>query len=95
MKLARRKNKSSPKRAPQERGYRRPFVAATFAMTVDGKITTKNFSPIDSLSSGRTIGWDDLARAVFQIWVVMGGFMAVIGITAFNRRELATAQGTN
>ncbi len=29
---------------------RRPFVAATFAMTVDGKITTKNFSPVDFTS---------------------------------------------
>src|SRR5436305_8329187 len=26
---------------------RRPFVAATFAMTVDGKVTTRNFSPVD------------------------------------------------
>ena len=29
---------------------RRPFVAATFAMTVDGKITTRTFSPIDFTS---------------------------------------------
>jgi len=29
---------------------KRPFVAATFAMTVDGKITTKNFSPVDFTS---------------------------------------------
>jgi riboflavin-specific deaminase-like protein len=38
-----------PKKAngPQARGYRRPFVAVTFAMTLDGKITTKNFSPVD------------------------------------------------
>src|SRR6478672_6047280 len=28
----------------------RPFVVATFAMTVDGKITTKNFSPVDFTS---------------------------------------------
>jgi 2,5-diamino-6-(ribosylamino)-4(3H)-pyrimidinone 5'-phosphate reductase len=28
----------------------RPFVAATFAMTIDGKITTKNFSPVDFTS---------------------------------------------
>lgn len=27
-----------------------PFVAVTFAMTVDGKITTKNFSPVDFTS---------------------------------------------
>jgi riboflavin-specific deaminase-like protein len=28
----------------------RPFVAATFAMTVDGKVTTKNFAPVDFTS---------------------------------------------
>jgi 5-amino-6-(5-phosphoribosylamino)uracil reductase len=28
----------------------RPFVAVTFAMTVDGKITTKKFSPVDFTS---------------------------------------------
>ena len=50
MKLARRKNKSSSRRASRERGSRRPFVAVTFAMTVDGKITTKNFSPVDFTS---------------------------------------------
>jgi hypothetical protein len=53
----------------------------------------KGFSPIDSLSTGRTISWSDLGRAVFQIWVVMAGVLAVIGISTFNRRELATAQG--
>ncbi len=29
---------------------RRPFVAATFAMTVDGKITTRAYSPVDFTS---------------------------------------------
>src|SRR5438045_9584618 len=28
----------------------RPFVAATFAMTVDGKTTTRNFTPVDFTS---------------------------------------------
>ena len=37
--------KSKPKSRP-----RRPFVAVTFAMTVDGKITTRNFSPVDFTS---------------------------------------------
>jgi len=27
-----------------------PFISATFAMTIDGKITTKNFSPVDFTS---------------------------------------------
>src|SRR5882724_10097157 len=31
-------------------GRRRPFAAATFAMTVDGKITTRAFSPVDFTS---------------------------------------------
>src|SRR3982750_1584299 len=29
---------------------KRPFVMATFAMTVDGKITTRTFSPVDFTS---------------------------------------------
>jgi riboflavin-specific deaminase-like protein len=32
------------------RHRRRPFVIATFAMTVDGKVTTKNLSPVDFTS---------------------------------------------
>src|SRR6201981_2394538 len=42
MKSASRKSKSPP--------VRRPFVAVTFAMTVDGKVTTKNYSPVDFTS---------------------------------------------
>jgi len=33
-----------------KRKHQRPFVVATFAMTVDGKITTKNSSPVDFTS---------------------------------------------
>jgi riboflavin-specific deaminase-like protein len=31
---------------------KRPFVVATFAMTADGKVTTKNFGPVDFTSRG-------------------------------------------
>jgi hypothetical protein len=51
------------------------------------------FSPIDSLSTGRSVSWGELARAVAQIVVLMGGVFAAIGIISFTRRELATAQG--
>src|SRR3954452_22394758 len=34
------------KAEPRGRASARPFVAATFAMTMDGKITTKNYSPV-------------------------------------------------
>jgi 2,5-diamino-6-(ribosylamino)-4(3H)-pyrimidinone 5'-phosphate reductase len=39
--------KSSGRKGPSKV---RPFVAATFAMTVDGKITTRTFSPVDFTS---------------------------------------------
>ena len=53
----------------------------------------KDFSPIDSLSTGRSITWNALGAAVGQIVVVLGGIFALFGIWRFNRRELATAQG--
>ncbi len=51
-------------------------------------------SPIDALSRGRTISWGELGRAFAQIVLLMGGIVSGIGIFIFNRRELATAQGT-
>jgi hypothetical protein len=53
----------------------------------------KGFSPIDSLSSGRSISWTELGAAFGQIVLLLGGIIGVIGILLFNRRELATAQG--
>lgn len=53
----------------------------------------KGFSPIDQLSTGRVIAWSELGRAIFQIWVVMAGLLAVWGIFAFSRRELGNPQG--
>ena len=55
----------------------------------------KNYSPIDSLSTGRSITWGELGSAFAQIVLLVGGVFAVAGIFFFNRRELATAQGTN
>jgi hypothetical protein len=52
-----------------------------------------DFSPIDSLSSGRSIPWRELAAAFLQIVLLLGGIVGLIGIFIFNRRELATAQG--
>ena len=54
----------------------------------------KNFSPIDALSTGRSIPWSELGLAFAQIVLLLGGFFAAIGIALFSRRELATAQGT-
>ena len=54
----------------------------------------KQFSPIDSLSTGRSITWAQLGFAFGQIVLLLGGIFVLIGIWAFSRRELATAQGT-
>lgn len=54
----------------------------------------KDFSPVDALSTGRSIPWSMLGRAFAQIVLVLGGILAVFGIWTFSRRELATAQGT-
>jgi hypothetical protein len=54
----------------------------------------KNFSPIDALSTGRSITWSELGLAFTQIVLVLGGTFAAAGIFLFSRRELATAQGT-
>ncbi|MDQ6626729.1 MAG: RibD family protein [Verrucomicrobiota bacterium] len=40
----------SVKQPSRKRTPRRPFVAATFAMTADGKITTREYSPVDFTS---------------------------------------------
>ena len=54
----------------------------------------KDFSPIDSLSTGRSITWGELGRAFGQIVLLLGGLIGLFGIAVFSRRELATAQGT-
>ncbi len=54
----------------------------------------QSFSPVDALSTGRSIPWSMLGQAFAQIVLLLGGGFAVFGIWAFNRRELATAQGT-
>ncbi|HNQ88617.1 MAG TPA: hypothetical protein PKM73_08390 [Verrucomicrobiota bacterium] len=53
----------------------------------------RDFSPIEALSTGRTVSWTTLARAFGQIVVLVGGLFAAFGVLVFTRRELATAQG--
>ena len=50
------------------------------------------FSPIDALSTGRSITWGQLAQAVGIVLGITAGLFAVAGIFIFNRRELAAPQ---
>jgi hypothetical protein len=54
----------------------------------------EDFSPIDSLSTGRAIPWSELGAAFGQIVLLLGGAIGGVGIGLFARRELASAQGT-
>ena len=52
----------------------------------------ESFSPIESLTNGRTISWRELGRAFAQIGLLMSGGIGLIGVGLLYRRELATAQ---
>jgi hypothetical protein len=53
------------------------------------------FSPVDALSTGRSITWGQLAQAFAQIVLLLGGVIGAFGVWFFMRRELATAQGNS
>lgn len=57
------------------------------AKTVIG--IAKDFSPVEALSTGRSITWGTLATAFAQIVLLLGGIFAAIGITVLTRREIA------
>ena len=49
----------------------------------------EGYSPVDALSTGRSIEWLTVASAFGQIVLVLGGAVALFGIAMFTRRELA------
>ena len=51
-----------------------------------------DFSPIDALSTGRSVTWAMVGVATWQILILVSGILAAFGIYVFTRRELATAQ---
>lgn len=84
----------------QETGERGSPVIDFFAVPLFKAILTvvnlaRDFSPIDSLSTGRSVTWLELLRAFTQIVLVLGGIMAAFGIWAFSRRELAAPQNNS
>ena len=49
----------------------------------------EGFSPIDALSTGRSVEWTTVGAAFVQIVLLLGGAVALFGIAVFTRRELA------
>jgi hypothetical protein len=69
-------------------------VIPTFKAVLKVINLARGFSPVDSLSTGRSISWGQLGLAATQIILLLSGSIGLIGIVSFTRRELATAQGT-
>jgi hypothetical protein len=69
------------------------FVVPVFHAALNVINLAKEFSPIDSLSTGRSITWVQLLQAFGQIVLLLGGIIGGLGMVIFSRRELATAQG--
>jgi ABC-type transport system involved in multi-copper enzyme maturation permease subunit len=69
-------------------------VVPAFRIVLDTIHLATDFSPIDSLSTGRNVTWRQLGLAVGQIIGIMSGVAALAGVIIFTRRELASAQGT-
>lgn len=78
----------------QVRSFVDPVAVPLFKALLGLVNLVKGFSPIDALSTGRSVSWADVGRAVAQIVLLLGGLLAAFGMWAFSRRELATAQGT-
>ncbi len=68
------------------------FSVPAFGAVLKVVKLVEGFSPVDDLSTGHSVTWGQLGRAVEQIVLLMGGFFAVAGILLFNRRELAAVQ---
>jgi hypothetical protein len=52
------------------------------------------YSPVDNLSSGRTIKWTTLLSAFTGIILIMGGLVMAFGTYMFQRKELALPDPT-
>jgi hypothetical protein len=55
----------------------------------------QSFSPIASLSAGRSLTWGMLGQAFVQIVLLLGGAFALLGMGTFARRELAAVPTTS
>jgi hypothetical protein len=65
-----------------------------YKMLVKVTDTYSSFSPIEPLSTGRSIAWLHLGNAFLLVVVFLGGSMVLVGVICFTSRELATAQGS-
>ena len=70
-------------------------VVPCFKLLVGILNMVQGYSPIDALSTGRSIPWSQVGLAAAQIVLLLGGLLAIVGMIILTRRELATAQGNS
>ena len=63
-----------------------PIIYGSAKQVID---QVSGYSPISSLSTGRSITWLELVRAFIVINVLVGGGISIVGIVVLTRRELA------
>jgi hypothetical protein len=75
-------------------GERNKSIMDTFAIYAFKVLSTiisplKDYSPITSLSEGRSITWGMLGKAYLVVWGLGGGVFMAFGMGVFSQRELA------
>ncbi|MBL68008.1 MAG: hypothetical protein CMO74_06085 [Verrucomicrobiales bacterium] len=75
-------------------GQRNTHFLDWFALVAFKALTSiisplQDYSPITSLSEGRSITWGMLGRAYLVVWGLGGGIFAAFGMGVFSQRELA------
>ena len=70
-------------------------MVPVFRSILDVINLVQQFSPVDSLSTGRNVSWAELGRAGAYIVLLLGGILGIFGIFVFHRRELAAAAVTH
>ncbi|MDE2680690.1 MAG: hypothetical protein OSB29_04920 [Verrucomicrobiota bacterium] len=65
------------------------FAINSFKLMVAIISPVKDYSPIEDLTEGRAITWDQLGRAYSYIWGVTGLLISGLGMLIFTRRQLA------
>jgi len=70
-------------------------VIPTFRAVLKVIHLAEDFAPIEALSSGRSITWEQVGLAFAEIVLLLSGCVGLGGIIIFSRREMATAQGTS
>ena len=71
------------------------IIVPSFKVLLQFIKTITEFSPVDNLSTGRSVSWGQCVRAFLQIGVLVTGLLGLIGVGLFYRRELASSQQTN